>query len=167
MTKAEFETFFIGCLDEMKRIRAAKNSDYTGTTDDPFANFNMSRALGICETETALLVRMVDKIARLKSFIEKGSHAVKDESVKDSCIDLANYALIFAGLWAGKQIGGTASKGCARACRPAGTVSNQSAGVNLPGVQTSGFMRAIPHEAGTVWVSSESPSNSHYVPPQK
>jgi hypothetical protein len=40
---------------------------------------------------------MVDKLARINSFSQKGELQVKDESVEDTLLDLANYAILLAG----------------------------------------------------------------------
>lgn len=97
MTKAEYFEFHQQCIEKMSAITKAKNADYTGTGDDPFANFTRVEALGVCSTEQGFLTRMVDKLARINSFAQKGELQVKDESVEDTLLDLANYAILFAG----------------------------------------------------------------------
>jgi len=73
-----------------------KNNDYAGKGgDEPFANFTRCEAMGICKTETGMLVRMTDKMSRLSSFVESGTLEVKDESVEDTCLDLINYSVLF------------------------------------------------------------------------
>ena len=67
-----------------------KNKDYTGGSDDPFANFKSVEVLGI-STEVGFLTRMMDKMKRIASFVHKGELAVKDESVTDTLQDLSNY----------------------------------------------------------------------------
>jgi hypothetical protein len=64
-----------------------KSQDY-GNQADPFANFHTFGAYGI-------LVRLYDKLARLKSFEEKGFHAVDNESTKDTVLDIINYAILY------------------------------------------------------------------------
>ena len=83
--------------DKMKAITKAKNSDYTGLGDDPFANFRIVEKVGICSVEQGFLTRMSDKMARINSFAQKGTLEVKDESVEDTLLDLANYCLLFYG----------------------------------------------------------------------
>jgi hypothetical protein len=46
---------------------------------------------------------MMDKISRIASFIKKGTLEVKDESVKDTLMDLANYCILFAGYLESKK----------------------------------------------------------------
>lgn len=96
MTKNEFfqflETTYANCVATSKR----KNADYAGD-DDPFANFRLVEKLGICSVETGILVRMTDKMARITNLLKEGKvNQVKDESVDDTLIDLANYAVILA-----------------------------------------------------------------------
>jgi len=90
MTKAEYMKFHQDCANKLVEITKKKNSDYTGISDDPFANFRKRGELGF-------LTRMDDKFSRLESFIEKGSFQVADESFEDTCLDLANYAILLAG----------------------------------------------------------------------
>lgn len=90
MTKEAYMQFHAECATKMVEITKKKNSDYTGTSDDPFANFRKRGEFGF-------LVRMDDKLARLESFIQKGSYQVADESFEDTCIDLANYSILLAG----------------------------------------------------------------------
>lgn len=89
-------------MEEMLEISKRKNSDYTGDTDDPFSNFSSVESLGI-KTEVGFIVRMNDKMKRLASFVEKGTLEVKDESVKDTLQDLANYCILFAGYLESKK----------------------------------------------------------------
>ncbi len=43
------------------------------------------------------LTRMSDKTSRIESFVENETLQVMDESVEDTLLDLANYAILFAG----------------------------------------------------------------------
>lgn len=96
MTKEEYfifaEAFFNECIETSRK----KNADYTGATTDPFSNFTSVEVLGIL-TEQGFLTRMMDKMKRIASFVENGQLQVKDESVKDTLQDLANYSCLFAG----------------------------------------------------------------------
>ena len=57
-----------------------KNRDYAGNGGkEPFANFTRCESLGVCTTEQGMLVRVVDKISRLSSFIEAGKMSVENE----------------------------------------------------------------------------------------
>ena len=39
-------------------------------------------------------IRLGDKLARFKSLTKSGGQEVKDESIRDTLIDLANYAIM-------------------------------------------------------------------------
>lgn len=103
MTKEEYFKFHQECVEKMSAITKAKNADYTGKGDDPFANFSRAEALGICSTEQGFLVRMSDKLSRISSFAQKGELMVKDESVEDTLLDLANYCVLMAGYLKSKK----------------------------------------------------------------
>lgn len=99
MTKYSNEEFlddFDRTIKKMSDICKSKNADYAGNEviNDPFANFKMVESLGITDTERGLLTRMTDKMARITTFVQKGVLNVKDESVEDTLVDLANYAII-------------------------------------------------------------------------
>jgi hypothetical protein len=97
MTKEQYLAFHKNCCERMITTTLAKNSDYTGTSPDPFANFRLVEAAGICTTEQGFLTRMSDKLSRTTSFVQKGTLLVQDETVEDTLIDLANYCILFAG----------------------------------------------------------------------
>lgn len=80
--------------DLMIQISIKKNSDYTAGSGDPFANFRLAETLGFSSVETGILVRMTDKMARLRCLTEGRRLQVKDETIEDTLLDLANYALI-------------------------------------------------------------------------
>ena len=80
---------------ECKDIMRTKNSDYTGGKDatDPFANFKSSTVIGIHPVH-GLLMRVLDKIQRIRSFVNDRELQVPDESVEDACNDIVNYAIL-------------------------------------------------------------------------
>lgn len=96
MNKAQYVDFFQAFCQRMVDLTKKKNADYTGLTDDPFANFTRVEALGICKTEQGFLTRMTDKMCRVSSFVQRGELSVKDESVTDTLMDLAVYSIIMA-----------------------------------------------------------------------
>lgn len=73
-------------LDELHEIFVAKNSDYGNSATHTF------NAYGVL----AYLVRMEDKMARLRSLVSKADDArrVRSESVEDTLMDLANYCVM-------------------------------------------------------------------------
>ncbi len=105
MTKAGYIAFHAECCSRMQTITAAKNADYTGIGDDPFSNFRLVERFGVCTTEQGLLTRMSDKFSRLASFCQRGELSVKDESVEDTLLDLANYCILTAGYLRSKNGG--------------------------------------------------------------
>lgn len=89
MTRDDLRLLHERMCEEARQLMKAKNMDYA-TEQDIFRNFRMFGALGI-------LVRMSDKLARLRSVTENGGTMVKDESLRDTLLDLINYAVIFEG----------------------------------------------------------------------
>ena len=76
-------------------IMEKKNSDYTGGrgATDPFANFNASKILNIHPVQ-GLLLRVIDKIQRIRSFTNDKELSVPNETVEDACDDIVNYAIL-------------------------------------------------------------------------
>lgn len=103
MNKPEYIQFHAAACEEMKAITLQKNADYTGSSDDPFANFTLVESFGVATTEQGMFTRMLDKISRLASFIQKGILLVKSESVYDTLLDLANYCILLAGYLKSKE----------------------------------------------------------------
>lgn len=96
MTKQEYFEFANEFFGQCIEVSRKKNADYTGVNDDPFANFTAVEKLSI-KTEQGFLTRMMDKMARIGSFVAKGELQVNDESVTDTLRDLANYSCLLAG----------------------------------------------------------------------
>jgi len=87
MTRDELLREFKRLTDQMYSITEIKNNDY-GSTEDPLANFSEFGEFGF-------LVRMSDKWKRIKTALyEKRELAVKDETVEDTLLDLANYCVL-------------------------------------------------------------------------
>lgn len=100
MTKEQYLEFHAQTCQRMIEITRNKNADYTGGSDDPFNNFrhigNLVQGVpSVCEI--GFLTRMSDKFARVGSFVAKGQLQVKNESVEDSLLDLANYCILMMG----------------------------------------------------------------------
>lgn len=72
--------------DRMTSIFAEKRADYGPSTEETFRKFG----------PVSFLVRMHDKLNRLDNLFVKGDtvRKVRDESVRDTLIDLANYCII-------------------------------------------------------------------------
>lgn len=84
---------FYELLEKMADIHSVKNQDYGG--GNPLGNFLESQKFGI-DPFTGILVRLSDKWSRICSLAKKKNMAgaVKDESIEDTLIDLANYAIL-------------------------------------------------------------------------
>ena len=72
---------------EARELMIKKNADYAAE-GDPFKNFRTFGTFGI-------LVRLSDKLARLQGFEERHELAVKDESIRDTILDVVNYAVLY------------------------------------------------------------------------
>ena len=69
---------------ELHELYEAKNADYGDAFSRTFAEYGM----------VAPLLRLEDKLSRLKSLHRKGVQQIKQESMRDTLIDLANYAIM-------------------------------------------------------------------------
>ena len=65
-------------------IHKKKNTDYGNNFHKRYAKYGFLTAL----------LRLTDKMERLENIYEKGEIQVKDESVEDTLLDLANYAVM-------------------------------------------------------------------------
>lgn len=77
-------------LRELGELHDRKQRDY-GSDNDPFANVSASKDWGI-EPHVGALLRMNDKVQRLKQWIKTGTLA--NEGAHDSMRDIAVYAII-------------------------------------------------------------------------
>lgn len=74
---------FMDITANMAKTYAAKNHDYGNSFEESLDEFGL----------VASVVRLGDKMNRIKSLIKKEAR-VKDESIKDTLLDLANYAIM-------------------------------------------------------------------------
>jgi hypothetical protein len=74
----------------MGELHDKKQEDY-GRDSDPFANVRASEDFGVSPW-VGTMIRANDKMRRIQRFAERGSLA--NESVRDSLMDLAVYAII-------------------------------------------------------------------------
>lgn len=90
---------FLDLLDSMRATHEAKNAGYSGVGNpDPWANFRMAETFGVSSFK-GCLIRMSDKFIRLANVIRNPANEQVSESVEDTLIDLANYAIIAICLW--------------------------------------------------------------------
>lgn len=82
---------FMDITTNMAKVYAAKNHDYGNSFDCSLNKFGL----------IAGLVRMGDKINRLESLINKKA-MVKDESIRDTLLDLASYCIMTI-MWLNKK----------------------------------------------------------------
>lgn len=95
MNRDDLLKFMVETHTTLIETTKRKNSDYAGKGgENPFANFERVEAMGICSTEKGFLCRMTDKMSRISSLVDSGDQQVKDESVTDTLLDLANYSIL-------------------------------------------------------------------------
>lgn len=82
---------FKSITNNMNDLYERKNSDYGNAFDQSLDDYGL----------TAAAIRLNDKLNRFKSLISKPCSQVKDESIDDTLIDLANYAIMTI-LWRNK-----------------------------------------------------------------
>jgi len=89
---------------EALNLMKKKNHDYAGNHGlQPFANFERCEAMGVCRTEQGFLVRIVDKLSRLSTFIACGKLEVDNEGYKDAIVDIINYCVLLYGYTSQKE----------------------------------------------------------------
>lgn len=79
-------------LAKVQLLIAKKNHDYTGGSGNPFKNVQLVEQLGFAQTETGILVRLCDKIARLSHMLGKTTQV--NETVEDSIEDALGYLIM-------------------------------------------------------------------------
>jgi hypothetical protein len=94
MNQQQYLDKFKAITEEMINLTAIKNSDYASEAN-PFLNFEFVERAGLTSTEVGILTRMGDKYQRLCNLTKKDP-SVTTESFKDTCLDLAVYAIILA-----------------------------------------------------------------------
>lgn len=70
--------------NEMIELFERKNSDYNNSIHDTYNKYGA----------VAYLVRMEDKINRVRSLTQSNNQKVEDERIHDSLVDLANYSIL-------------------------------------------------------------------------
>lgn len=69
---------------ELHELYLRKNADYGNAFSKTFAEYGI----------VAPIIRLDDKLSRLKNLHKKGVQQINDESMRDTLIDLANYAIL-------------------------------------------------------------------------
>ena len=70
--------------DSLNDLYKAKNADYGDSFSKSYKEYGL----------TMSCIRLEDKLNRLKSLNKNGNAQVKDESIQDTLMDLANYAIM-------------------------------------------------------------------------
>lgn len=84
---------YLQLLDDMKKLHIVKNKGYSGDSSDRWANFRLSETFGI-SAFLGVMVRMSDKWIRITNLIKNPKNDKVGESIRDTLMDLASYALI-------------------------------------------------------------------------
>ncbi len=90
-TQGTFRTFE-NILASMLDIHRRKAHDYT-SEQSPLGNFMESRRVGV-EASKACFIRLQDKYTRACNLIGGAQAQVKEETVEDTLVDMANYCIL-------------------------------------------------------------------------
>lgn len=71
-------------LEEIHQLYLDKNEDYGDSVHKTYEELGLTSAVS----------RLCDKTNRLISFCKKGTLKVKEEKIRDTLLDLANYAIL-------------------------------------------------------------------------
>lgn len=71
-------------LDYIHKLYETKNNDYGDSVHETYKRYGL----------TSFLVRIEDKLNRVRTLSQNGQQMVSDEKIEDSLLDLANYAII-------------------------------------------------------------------------
>lgn len=94
-------------LEELSEVHDSKNEDYA-TIEDPFLNLRSSEDYGI-PAWVGTQIRHDDKTRRIQEFVKKGR--LNNESVRDSLVDQANYAILALALYDQAFVSGDETRG--------------------------------------------------------
>jgi DNA-directed RNA polymerase delta subunit len=78
------EQQFSNIIGELFDIYKKKNKDYGNSFTDLYQKFGL----------TSSVIRLSDKLNRLENLCKTETIEVKDESINDTLMDLANYAIL-------------------------------------------------------------------------
>jgi hypothetical protein len=82
---------FLELLEEVRQLHLSKSQDY-GSESDPLANIRQGAEFVGIEPWRACLVRVADKVQRLKTYCRTGR--LVHEGVRDTLLDNAAYSLL-------------------------------------------------------------------------
>jgi hypothetical protein len=93
MNQQDYMKFMRDTYQDLELLIESKNSDYTAGSDDAFANFRLCEEIGI-PALTGLIVRVLDKVQRIKAYAKAGKLEVPNEGVDDAFKDLIGYSFV-------------------------------------------------------------------------
>jgi hypothetical protein len=93
MTKEEQQIFFDEYINRMRDVLLNKGDDYANA--DRLSNFKMAGQIAGGNAQLNCLNLIATKVARLGVLLNSNDKP-KNESINDSIMDLANYALLLA-----------------------------------------------------------------------
>jgi hypothetical protein len=82
---------FLKLIEEVRQLHLSKSQDY-GSESDPLANIRQGAEFVGIEPWRGCLVRVADKVQRLKTFCKTGR--LVHEGVRDTLLDLSAYSLL-------------------------------------------------------------------------
>jgi len=97
MTRDELVSIHKDLCNKACVLMQKKSEDYA-TGSDPFANFKRGEILGFATAEEGLMLRVIDKVSRISTFLKQGKLTVENESVNDSIMDIINYMVLLQGM---------------------------------------------------------------------
>ncbi len=92
MTKDQQKQFLAEFQMEMTRVMLSKGDDYSG--QDRLSNFKLAGQISGITPEQNCLSLIATKVARLGQLLS--GKTPNNESIQDSILDLANYAVLLA-----------------------------------------------------------------------
>lgn len=84
---------YLAILEKMRDLHIRKNTGYSGHSDDTWYNFRSCERWG-GDAITGVMYRMTDKWSRLESLMVNEANDQVGETMSDTLMDLAAYALI-------------------------------------------------------------------------
>ena len=93
MNKQEQEKHFNEMTEKMRNIMLSKGDDYANT--DRLSNFKLAGGVSGLNAELNCLSLIATKVARLGVLLNSKNEP-NNESIQDSVLDLANYALLLS-----------------------------------------------------------------------
>jgi hypothetical protein len=96
MSCDDYLTFVEGLFESMLELITTKNKDYTAG-GSAFANADKAIEYGV-DPMVGVLLRMEDKMQRVRSYIKSGELAVKGEGIEEAFKDIIGYSSMCLGM---------------------------------------------------------------------